>query len=50
MGCYNAIVAAISGYDVVLHDMDDVAAIEFLIDKLKDTKTNDEFFLSMKRK
>jgi 3-hydroxybutyryl-CoA dehydrogenase len=23
MGCYNAIVAAISGYDVVLHDMDD---------------------------
>jgi transcription termination factor Rho len=27
-----------------------VAAIEFLIDKLKQTKTNDEFFLSMKRK
>ncbi|MDG6404441.1 hypothetical protein QCD79_30940, partial [Pseudomonas quasicaspiana] len=25
-------------------------AIEFLIDKLKQTKTNDEFFLSMKRK
>jgi len=27
-----------------------VAAIEFLVDKLKTTKTNDEFFLSMKRK
>ncbi|MCO2677054.1 transcription termination factor Rho, partial [Pseudomonas aeruginosa] len=25
-------------------------AIEFLIDKLKQTKTNDEFFDSMKRK
>jgi transcription termination factor Rho len=25
-------------------------AIEFLVDKLKDTKTNDEFFSSMKRK
>jgi transcription termination factor Rho len=32
----------------LLHDMDDVAAIEFLIDKLKTTKTNDEFFASMK--
>jgi transcription termination factor Rho len=32
----------------LLHDMDDVAAIEFLIDKLKTTKTNDEFFSSMK--
>lgn len=32
----------------LLHDMDDVAAIEFLIDRLKSTKTNDEFFASMK--
>ncbi len=32
----------------LLHDMDDTAAIEFLLDKLKDTKTNDEFFSSMK--
>ncbi|GLS27067.1 transcription termination factor Rho [Marinibactrum halimedae] len=34
----------------LLHDMEDVAATEFLVDKLKDHKTNDEFFLSMKRK
>jgi transcription termination factor Rho len=34
----------------LLHGMEDTAAIEFLIDKLKDTKTNDEFFMSMKRK
>lgn len=33
----------------LLHDMDDIAAIEFIIDKLKDTKTNDEFFSSMRR-
>ena len=32
----------------LLHDMDDLNAIEFLLDKLKDTKTNDEFFMSMK--
>jgi transcription termination factor Rho len=32
----------------LLHDMDDLAAIEFMLDKLKDTKTNDEFFSSMK--
>ena len=32
----------------LLHDMDDLNAIEFLLDKLKDTKTNDEFFSSMK--
>ena len=32
----------------ILHDMDDVVAIEFLIDKLKDTKTNAEFFNSMR--
>jgi transcription termination factor Rho len=29
--------------------MDELAAIEFLLNKLKDTKTNDEFFESMKR-
>ncbi len=35
----------------LLHSMDDdTAAIEFLMDKLKDTKTNDEFFQSMKRR
>jgi len=33
----------------VVHDMDEVAAIEFLINKMKDTKTNAEFFESMKR-
>ena len=27
----------------LLHDMDDIAAIEFILDKLKDTKTNDDF-------
>ena len=34
----------------LLHGMEDLPAIEFLLDKLKDTKTNDEFFKSMKRK
>jgi transcription termination factor Rho len=34
----------------LLDPMDDAAATEFVIDKLKDFKTNDEFFLSMKRK
>lgn len=34
----------------LLNDMEDVAATEFIVDKLKDFKTNDEFFLSMKRK
>jgi transcription termination factor Rho len=34
----------------LLHGMDDGDAIEFLIDKLKVTKANDEFFQSMKRK
>jgi transcription termination factor Rho len=33
----------------VVHDMDEVAAIEFLISKMKETKTNAEFFESMKR-
>jgi transcription termination factor Rho len=33
----------------LLHPMDELAAIEFLLDKLKDTKTNNEFFDSMKR-
>ncbi|MEE8041302.1 MAG: transcription termination factor Rho [Pseudomonadales bacterium] len=32
----------------LLHEMDDIAAIEFLLDKLRDTKTNDMFFSSMK--
>jgi transcription termination factor Rho len=34
----------------LLHSMEDIDATEFLVDKLKDTKTNDEFFASMKRK
>ena len=34
----------------LLDPMDDAAATEFVIDKLKDFKTNEEFFLSMKRK
>ncbi|MEQ9465203.1 MAG: transcription termination factor Rho [Haliea sp.] len=34
----------------LLHSMEDGPAIEFLLDKLKDTKTNEEFFMSMKRK
>lgn len=34
----------------LLDSMEDTAAIEFVIDKLKDFKTNDEFFMSMKRK
>ncbi|AKH20867.1 transcription termination factor Rho [Sedimenticola thiotaurini] len=32
----------------ILHPMDELAAMEFLLDKLKDTKTNEEFFTSMK--
>ena len=34
----------------ILNDMEDVAATEFITDKLKTYTTNDEFFLSMKRK
>ena len=33
----------------LLHPMDELAAMEFLLDKLKATKTNSEFFESMKR-
>jgi transcription termination factor Rho len=33
----------------VVHDMDEIAAVEFLINKMKDTKTNTEFFDSMKK-
>ena len=33
----------------VLHPMDELAAIEFLLSKLKDTKTNAQFFEAMKR-
>ncbi len=32
----------------ILHPMDELAAMEFLLDKLKHTKTNGEFFDSMK--
>jgi len=34
----------------LLHDMEDLPAAEFLISRLKDFKTNDDFFMSMKRK
>ena len=34
----------------LLDPMEDTAAIEFVLDKLKDFKTNDEFFKSMRRK
>jgi transcription termination factor Rho len=33
----------------ILQPMDDLAAIEFIIDRLKTTKTNEEFFDAMKR-
>ena len=33
----------------VLHPMDELAAIEFLLGKMQDTKTNTEFFAAMKR-
>ena len=33
----------------ILHEMDDLAAIEFLLGKMKKSKTNEEFFASMKR-
>jgi transcription termination factor Rho len=32
----------------ILHPMDELAAMEFLFDKLKISKTNDEFFEAMK--
>ena len=34
----------------LLNEMDDIAAMEWVLDKLKDYKTNAEFFESMKRK
>ena len=34
----------------IVHDMSEIDAMEFLIDKLSMSKTNDEFFDSMKRK
>ena len=33
----------------LLHPMDEIAAIEFLIERLRNTKTNEEFFQAMKR-
>ena len=32
-----------------MHSMDEIESVEFLLDKLKTTKTNNEFFESMKR-
>ncbi|HDX5882972.1 TPA: transcription termination factor Rho [Acinetobacter baumannii] len=34
----------------LLHPMDELAAMEFLLDRMKETKTNDDFFDQMKRK
>ncbi len=34
----------------LLNDMEDISATEFLVDKLRAFNTNDDFFLSMKRK
>ncbi|WP_276966429.1 transcription termination factor Rho [Metallibacterium scheffleri] len=33
----------------LLHPMDELAAMEFMLEKMKNTKTNDEFFGAMKR-
>lgn len=33
----------------LLHGMDEIGAMEFLLDKMKSSKSNDEFFTSMKR-
>jgi transcription termination factor Rho len=33
----------------LLHEMDELAAVELLIDRMKQTKTNSAFFDSMKR-
>jgi transcription termination factor Rho len=33
----------------LLHPMDELAAMEFMLDKMKNTKSNDEFFSFMKR-
>jgi transcription termination factor Rho len=33
----------------LLHPMDEIAAMEFMLDKMKNTKTNEEFFGAMKR-
>ncbi len=33
----------------LLHPMDELSAMEFMLDKMKNTKSNDEFFNSMKR-
>ena len=33
----------------VLHSMDELAAVEFLLSKMQDTKTNADFFEAMKR-
>ncbi|MFP5304032.1 transcription termination factor Rho, partial [Cobetia sp. SIMBA_158] len=33
----------------IVHEMSEIDAMEFLIDKLSMSKTNDEFFDSMKR-
>jgi transcription termination factor Rho len=34
----------------LLNDMEDTAATEFIIDRLKNFESNDDFFAAMKRK
>ncbi|PJE80617.1 Transcription termination factor Rho [invertebrate metagenome] len=34
----------------ILHPMDEISAVEFLLDRMKHTKTNADFFQAMKRK
>lgn len=34
----------------ILHEMEDISAVEFLLDRLRKTKTNQQFFDSMKNK
>ena len=34
---------------MLLLPMDELAAMEFLLDKMKNTKSNDEFFSSMRK-
>ena len=43
------VLAADSRVTKVLHPMDELAAVEFLLNKLQDTKTNAKFFEAMKR-
>jgi transcription termination factor Rho len=45
----NAVAKTSKNKGFLLHGMDEIGAMEFLLDKMKTTKSNDEFFSSMKR-